>query len=99
MNWLALSCAWRWKASAIPFDCPTERYRDWYARPPGARRVEHVTELAFAPSHRTRPCTGLAPRRFERCGRVVMHSAHQVRGSYGRMCSSIDFFLTVCGAI
>ena len=28
----------------------------------------------------------------ERCDRVVMHSAHQVRGSYGRMCSSIDFF-------
>ena len=44
----------------------------------GARRVERgVTELAFAPSHRTRPCTGLVPRRFELCDRVVMHSAHQ----------------------
>jgi hypothetical protein len=40
LSWLALCCAWRWKASAIPSDCRTERWRDYYPRPPGARRVD-----------------------------------------------------------
>src|SRR6516162_74445 len=39
MSWRALCCAWRWKASAIPPDCTTERWSDCYQRPPGARRA------------------------------------------------------------
>src|SRR5215472_15402633 len=40
MSWLALCCDWRWKASAIPFDCPMERWTDWYPQLPGARRAD-----------------------------------------------------------
>src|SRR5262249_2037645 len=29
-----------WKASAIPFDCPMERWTDWYPQLPGARRAD-----------------------------------------------------------
>jgi hypothetical protein len=40
MSWRAVCCGWRWTASAIPSDCQTERWRDYYPRPPGARRVD-----------------------------------------------------------
>jgi hypothetical protein len=33
-------CAWRWKASAIPFDRTTELWSDCYPRQPGARRAD-----------------------------------------------------------
>jgi hypothetical protein len=53
MGWLALCCAWRWKASAIPFDSPTERWRDCYPQPSGARQADrrllfdqHIQECA-----------------------------------------------------
>ena len=38
----ALCCVRRWKASAIPFDCTTERWSDCYPRPPGARRADRA---------------------------------------------------------
>src|SRR5262249_45734622 len=49
MSWLALCCAWPWKASAILFDCTMDRWTDCYPLPPGARRIDRgVTQLASA---------------------------------------------------
>src|SRR6516165_10736138 len=50
MSWRALCWAWRWRASAIPFDCTTERWSDCYPRPPGARRADSAPTLNHAAS-------------------------------------------------
>ncbi len=64
MSWRVVCCAWRWKGRAIPFDCTTKRWRDCYPLPPGARRADRdVTELAYAPTQRTRQCTEPTPQR------------------------------------
>src|SRR5262249_17913023 len=49
MSWLALCCAWQWKASAIPFDCRTKRWSDCYPRPTGARRADRGASARHQP--------------------------------------------------
>ena len=69
---LCICCAWRWKASAIPSDCTTERWSDCCPRPTGAKRADRAASQAKRRGN-SRPVKINSPARKTRWRRPSRH--------------------------